>query len=911
MPSRKACTVATIVWLCLAHTATLAAPDFVVATNGNDAWSGALAEPNAEGTDGPFATLARARDAVREAKAALPEPRAWTIALRGGVHELAEPLVLSPEDSGAGRDTPVTFAAFPGEQPIVSGGSTIGGWGRQGDLFVTMVPEVAEGRWYFHQLFVDGQRRTRARHPNQGFLRTAGNLPEITDVRAQRDEPAAKMGFTFHDDDLRAYDGLGDVNVVLYYDWSTSRHWVSGVDAAQHTVRFANPTGWPVCWWEREQRYHVENARELLDEPGEWYLDRETGVLTYWPFPDEDLTRATVVAPRLERLIELRGDPAQGKYVENVRFEGIAFEYADWAHDKTQQAEAQAAVFCTGAIFGQGARGCSLERCEVAHVGEYALWLEAGCSGNRIVQCEIRDMGAGGIRLGSEGPAAQPGLESEYNTVDNCFIHDAGNVFPDGVGIWVGHSSGNQLTHNEICDIVYSGISVGWSWGYGPSGAHHNIIEWNHIHHLGFGVLSELSAIYTLGVSPGTRIANNLLHDTYDYRYGSWGIGLDEGTSGVTVENNTVYNHGYGIGLNYGHGNLIRNNIVAFCRGHDLINGGRDDGGWSMRVEGNVFLSDAGVITTADWHARSNSTSDWNLFWDTDAGEDTDLAGLFLDEWQTTTGQDAHSEVADPLFADAPAHNFRLQAVSPALALGFQPFDLSGAGLYGDPDWVAAPSRIDLPPIPEDARLRLGPLVRFEDGFEDSDVGAPPRGTQVYGETNGASVRVTDEVARTGSRSLRLVDAAGLEATWQPHFVYSPSVIRGVSELSFDARLGENAVLVAAWRDWRAEMLTGPHITLRGGGMAAVGEQAIADVPADRWVHVVMLAAIGARAERKWRLVLTQEDGTSVRVDDLPMESDTFRQLTWIGFISDADGPAVTHLDSIRLRYGKTEAELE
>jgi hypothetical protein len=149
-----------------------------VAPNGNDEWSGRLPEPNAAGTDGPLATLMGARDAVRRLRAAGGQAaRPVTIEVRGGVYRMAEPFVLELQDSGT-AEAPVRYAARRGERPVLSGGRVIGGWERgQGGVWSARVPEVAEGRWHFRQLFVNGKRRTRARSPNEGYYYIVRKAP--------------------------------------------------------------------------------------------------------------------------------------------------------------------------------------------------------------------------------------------------------------------------------------------------------------------------------------------------------------------------------------------------------------------------------------------------------------------------------------------------------------------------------------------------------------------------------------------------------------------------------------------------------------------------------------------------------------------------------------------------------------
>jgi len=697
---------------------------FYVSPDGNDKWSGTLPAPNAAKTDGPFATLARAQDQIRamrdviramrqveavktsahpspstnehvrttqEAAEEAGSPQAVTVLVRAGVYRIGKPIAFTPKDSGGPKGI-TTFAAYPGEKPVLSGGNVITGWKRNaGAVWTADIPEVKAGTWYFNQLFVNGRRRTRARTPNTGYLRTDGPLPGLKNPKDRKD-PAARMGFRFKPGDIKRWDNLDDVVLFPYQSWTTPLCWIAALDEQNRTVRFTAPANWPFGYWEKEQRYYVENYLDALDAPGEWYLNRETGVVSYWPMPDEDMPTAEVVAPRLRKLVVFEGALKTGTRVRHIHLKGLTFEHADWVVESRGPADGQAAAWLEAAVFARGAENCLIEDCTIRHVGEYGVFFEQGCNDNRIVKCHIHDLGAGGVRIGhTDRTMPKDEFPSERNTVDNCYIHDGGHVFRAGVGVLVGRSSYNTVSHNEICDFDYTGISVGWSWGYQPSSAHHNTIEYNRVHNIGRGVLSDMGGIYTLGISPGTVIRNNIFHDIRSYAYGGWGLYTDEGSSGIVLENNIVYNTKTGgFHQHYGRENIVRNNVLAFSN-EGQIQRTREEDHLSFTFERNIVYFNNGRLLSSNWK-NGRYVMNHNVYWDTSSPEIA-FAGMTFAQWQAK-GFDKNSVIADPLFIDPLRFDFRLKPDSPAFKVGFQPIDASKIGLYGDPEWVALPRRL-------------------------------------------------------------------------------------------------------------------------------------------------------------------------------------------------------------------------
>lgn len=892
--------------LALATAAMVSAGELYVAPNGNDQWSGRLAEPNGAGTDGPLASLVRARDVARDRRAA---GNPVEVLARGGLYFLETPFVLEPEDSGT-SESPALFAAYPGEKPVLSGGRRITGWHHgPGQLWQVELPEVKAGQWYFRQLFVNGQRRGRARSPNEGYHRIAELIPGPPDPRSK---PIARDRFVFAPGDIRRWQRLGDVNVILMHSWETSIHPIKSVDMEANIVEFAAPMRewWSIGYWEPEQRYYVENAFELLDQPGEWYLDRETGVLSYWPMPGESLNEVEVIAPVLPELVQLAGDADAGRFVEHVTLRGLSFQHADWILDPKGNSSTQAAVNVPGAVTADGAIHCELEDCEVAHVGTYGIWFRRGCKDCRIQRNLVHDLGAGGVRVGEASMATTDVAESSRIVVDNNHIFDGGHVYAAGVGVWLAQSSHDRISHNDIHDFLYSGISVGWNWGVEKNRTHHNVIEWNHVHDLVHGVLSDAGLIYCLGVSPGSVIRNNVFHDMWPYSRPAlgWGIYLDARCGNYTIENNLVYNTLSG-GLmfnNGGHAHTIRNNIFALSADYALWPYSEQRPSTFRRnivylTQGKLLIP-YGERSLNERIAAKEPVGDWdeNLYWHSGGADKLRFYRYKFDAWQEL-GLDRHSRIADPQFADVAKHDFRLKEGSPALELGFEPLDTSGVGLYGDPDWAGQVRHADCPCRPLPPPPPPPKPLSVNDDFEKTAIGRHPAHAHVSGEEQGASIRVSDERACGGQRSLKITDSKSLTPTWQPHFYYEPHILSGTVRQSFDVWGGRGAQFFTEWRDSGGyPQNVGPSVQFDGSGTLRVAGKTLAQFTPETWLHVEIRAAMGEARPKTFTIELTPADGETQVFNDLPVSGSEFHALHWLGFSSTAAADAAYYLDNLK-----------
>lgn len=588
-------------------------------------------------TVGPTDDLSRIRDSVRGSKS--------TVVLRAGTYFLPDTLVFKAEDSET------TWKAAPGETVVLSGGRPITGWKKAGGgLWTAQIPEG----FRFNQLFIDGKRRTRARTPNEGAFFTV-------DGQLTLDKPTR---LKYNGGDLLPdWAARGDVEVIALQKWAEIRMPITALDPAARTATLSGDCfKWII---EKNARYWVENAPDLLDAPGEWYLDRKTGVLSYKPLPGEDPDRIAAIAPALKQIVRLEG-------VKDLHFQGITFSHADWSIGPKGYADSQAAIDYPGAVYGQGTVGCSFEDCVVSHVGGYGIDFSKGCRNNRLVRCEVTDTGAGGIRIGETVLRKEDTDKTLGNVVTDCHIHHIGHVFPAGVAVWVGHSSRNRFAHNHIHDTYYSAFSIGWSWGYGPSGAQENVIEYNRVHDIGRSMLADMGGVYTLGTCTGTIIRNNVFHDIWSSTYGGWAIYFDEGSTGVVAENNIAYRcKSNGFHQHYGKENTLRNNVFALNQEAQIARSRKEDH-FTLLFERNIVYWTEGKLLSGNWEG-AQFRWEKNLFWNP-AG----TKGL-PEKWKDL-GLDKESVVADPLFVAPEKGDFTLKPDSPALKLGFQPIDVSQVG---------------------------------------------------------------------------------------------------------------------------------------------------------------------------------------------------------------------------------------
>ncbi len=644
-----------------------------VSTDGQDTWSGTRPTPNAEKTDGPFATIGRARNAIRQRKANGPLTGPVNVIVRGGTYYLPETLVFEPGDSGT-QTCPITYMAFPGEKPVISGGRRIGGpWKTFRDkILVRVVPDVKAGKWYFRQLAVNDQRQKRSREPNTGFY--------------LRKEALSDTSFRFRKGDMHSWHNLDDVDVVVFHSWNESRFRIKHLDEQKNIVQFRDPKARHPIGWRGAggpNRYYIENTLEGLTQPGEWYLDRQSGQLYYWP--TDKMDNALVVAPVLKQLLRLQGDIAKKSYVEYLTFDGFTFCDSDWTLPKNGYPDCGDVgdIVKPSAITFQATRYCQLQNNRIKNVGTYAV--EVTGDGNLVSRNEIVDIGGGGIITRSYG--------KERNTISYNHIHRCGLVYPSAVGINI-DDGGGTIVHNLIHDVSHSGVYARhWGTATQPKERANQqqglAIEYNEIYnvmlniHDGAGIFIRDSNI---------SIKNNLIHDVNAQgdRCPGWGIYLGCETRDTTVQDNVVYGTVESVHVWYHDRNILITNNIFVGPQKCQINYQNPA---NLRHEQITFVRNIVYCTKMGGHLFSVSgsrslpvKSDYNVIFSTIGCvlKDPVIKGLpkiqsFAD-WNKS-GLDEHTITADPLFVDMKNNNYALKPNSPAFKVGFKPIDLSHVGL--------------------------------------------------------------------------------------------------------------------------------------------------------------------------------------------------------------------------------------
>ena len=648
--------------------------DFFVAPDGSDANPGT--------SEKPFGTLQRAQQAVRKAKASSKV----VVNVRGGVYYLADTLVFTAEDSGE-TGAEVLWQAVKDETPVISGGVKLDlAWEphRAGILKAKVPPGLATD-----QLFVNGERQILARYPNfdpnvrifNGYAKDA-----ISPERAARwSDP--KGGF---------------IHVMHEAMWGGMHYVITGRDA-QGNLTYEG--GWQnnrPSGMHNEYRF-VENIFEELDAPGEWFLDAKTSTLYFFPPKGLDLAKATVEAVRLKHLMEFRGD--EDHPAKFIYFKGFTFRHAarTFMENREPLLRSDWTTYRGGAVFYNGAEDCVLENCFIDQVGGNAVFVSGYARSIDIRGCHIAKAGANGVAFVGKPDAVRepltwkdhrdfaaidkmPGPKTNNYpadcSVDNCLIYLTGRVEKQTAPIEIDMASSIDVTHCSIYDAPRAGINIGdGCWGghviefcdvfdtVKETGDHGSFNSWGRDRFWGLGgidlntvTLGENKDLPRLDVFRPIVLRNNRWRCDH-----GWDIDLDDGSSHYEIRNNLCLNGG--LKNREGFYRIVENNIIVNNSYHPHVWYGNSQDVFRCNI---VFTPYKPIGMKQPW----GRDVDFNLLHQTGAQGTAPATKL-----QEQSGRDAHSIVADAMFADPAKGDYTVKEGSPAKKLGFQNFPMNLFGV--------------------------------------------------------------------------------------------------------------------------------------------------------------------------------------------------------------------------------------
>lgn len=608
-----------------------------------------------------------------------------TIYLNDGEYQLSQPIKITSQNGGT-PDLKIVFKALPNAHPVISGGQKILLTGNK--ILSAKIPRAGNQPY---DLYVNGKRAVRARTPNIDHYFSLNKVISIADsnIKLRYTQQFQIPPLLLNSLATLSKDDLKKVWFNMYHKWDNTMRTIDSLNRNDSSFYSTGPVhgDWAVI--AKPGLFYIENYPAALDTANEWMI--QDGTLKYIPGNNEK--KQEVIIPMLDKLLIIQGDSTRP--VENIYFDGIAFKYCNYNFSGYEAY--QAAQKIDAAIMIDDAQNIYFNHCEIAHTGQYAIWLRKGVQRCEITNSYLHDLGAGGIRIGETVIRDDKSQWTSHNKVENCIIHSGGLNFPSAVGVFIAQSGNNLIAHNDIGDFRYTGISAGWVWGYAFSPSVNNKIIYNHIHHIGWGVLSDMAAVYTLGISNGTEVSNNRINDIYSYDYGGWGLYTDEGSSHIIMENNLVYHTKTGgFHQHYGEDNIIRNNIIAFNEKYQA-QFTRVEKHHSFDFTHNILLSDKGSFLQGPWLA-GDITIDSNCYWNTHGADSKFIHAsgpsgnkgkdyLTFSEWQQVSGKDQHSIMQYPGFVNAKENNFTFKTDSVIKKIGFKPFDIDAAGVTGDEQW--------------------------------------------------------------------------------------------------------------------------------------------------------------------------------------------------------------------------------
>lgn len=544
---------------------------------GNPLYSGLHFEEDGSG-NGPLPSIGLALQKVGQMRRA-GNTQPVCVKLLDQEYDLDSCLEIVEQTSGLHNNalaSDITIEPFGSEKVLISGGKKLVGF--IDDEFngykcwSIEIDEVKSGKWEFCDLYVNGRHANRTRWPKEGYL-----LPQAVQYSEEIVHSRnVSEWFIIKEGDLPANANMEKARIKFGHFWVQEDLGVAQYDPQTRKCTFVGKPRYVVTEKPNtaaSMQYYIENLAEAFGRAGDFYLDQEKGKLYYMPLEGESKETAEIYAPKVKKIFSVCAEKQTG----GIRFKNIRFAHTKGDHTPLNSAgeiigsDPQCVSGLHGAIELENANHCDFENCDFFAIGGYGVKCKNGCHHIQITNCTFKNMGGGAVSING-GDITMP-LETQTHDikVKGCEMVSLGRKYIAACGILLQHGFDCEFSENEIHDVYYSGICLGWVWGYKPSVTHGNKVCNNHIYDLGKGVLSDMGGVYLLGRQDHTIVSGNIIHDVKSRDYGGWALYADEGSQNLVFENNICYNvSGNCFHQHYGRANVIRNNVFALA-GEALI----------------------------------------------------------------------------------------------------------------------------------------------------------------------------------------------------------------------------------------------------------------------------------------------------------------------------------------------------
>ncbi len=717
---------------------------------------------------------------------------------------ISEPLLLTSVHSG------LTIEGRNGT--VISGAKRVSGWTKDGRLWKAKLENVD----YVSSLFVNGKRANFAKTPNDGFVYF------YRDASCDRNTQ-----FLFWKEDISEILSLSkrelkNLEIRSFFQWIDGKSQIAKIEDTDKKgikkITFSSPVSPHYCSNGKQSRCWFDNFKGALDQAGEYYYDSSNGEIWYMPREGENMKNAEVYVPNCDTLLSIKGK-SEKDFAKNINLKNLSFKYASQkpnGKDGTWRNSGQGASNASCAVVVEHASNVNFISCAFENLDGYAVEFYKNVSSSSVKNCVMGKLGAGGVRIGNAKRDRKTFVDNIE--ISNNIIYQYGRVNRAAIGVIAYDVSNISIINNDIFDGYYSGVSTGWTWGYAPTLTKNNKVNYNHIHHLGYGQMCDMGGVYTLGVQPNSETKGNLIHDINCHEYGGWGLYNDEGSSFIESSMNCIYaTQSGGYNMHFGQNCKVFNNLIFDCKGYQLTLGGRAENSYTFERNIICYTSPQVIFRHIPLNALKFGKYASNVYWNTNG--EVKFGNLTFEQWKEKSN-DVNSIVAK-------VNPQALMKGEGFPQIKFKPLDISRAGVGGSMKQTLREILKDYKyPEVKNYLLHSGRYLPLKDDFRYDKLGKTPSNPKVIG----SSVKVIEDSSTSSGRAILVKKVSPKNNMLYFFYKYTPDFKKPKGFAKFMVKLTPKSHFTIEFRNPNHQR-AGNSITINK--LKVLGET----LPANEWLN--------------------------------------------------------------------------